>query len=723
MSNDYSRLMYKTIIQNTLPYKYSIIPDYIGILYINSLIYGKKCHYYYLYKDLNILYYNDELLKKQYNYKESSNKLPKIAIYYKNYLLFFCRPFYRHPFYNSIVQNFGDNKAEIFYKKNFCISNETKLEKRNNNNGNMNNNVIIFDSKARKSIDDGNILTTIDLCTIHSKNNNNTYSRSDFIKEDEFFTIKTRNDGLIDIINNLTKNSIHKIKYKDSLEDNEEEDNLNNPKNEQNKQFKHIQPKKIKSFGNKSTCSNLYAKHRRLATTSVNNSNINNYSNKGLNLKTSKSPKSSLCNLYKKSNFFGNKSIHNLLLTNNNNVNSCSKSKSKNQKSNNKENTIINSQYRLYSPKFSSKSSLSQFKKCKPKQKIKHSFKSNITEVLKYKYSFQNSIFNCSLNNRTNIIGSCSQNTKNSKSKSNRNKTSASPQRSIGMTYLTHCLNQFKSIKDNTVKTNKLFSLRSTTNNNVNLNTKSSNNSRGKKNKKTHNPLSLNFFNKIPKKSNKNSTNTSKILKSNQSVETLFKKTQYTHSKKDSNLNTNNNSISSNHQHSHKKDINFNVNVNLNNIQININTNNNNVGSEIVSNTNSISKNKSQNNVMQNNYNTCTKHKKNINHTNSNTLLREGKGLNLEMDKIISGIKSNLNTGKMVDGLLYFNNNYLNLCCNNKKSNLVHQLDYLLPNGFKSSKGINSNKKQNKTMQTRQTQNKFTKKGTGRNSKYNKSNI
>jgi hypothetical protein len=40
----------------------------------------------------------------------------------------------------------------------------------------MNNNVIIFDSKARKSIDDGNILTTIDLCTIHSKNNNNTYS-------------------------------------------------------------------------------------------------------------------------------------------------------------------------------------------------------------------------------------------------------------------------------------------------------------------------------------------------------------------------------------------------------------------------------------------------------------------------------------------------------------------------------------------------------------------
>ena len=46
------------------------------------------------------------------------------------------------------------------------------------------------------------------------------------------------------------------------------------------------------------------------------------------------------------------------------------------------------------------------------------------------------------------------------------------------------------------------------------------------------------FFNKIPKKSSKNSANTSaNILKSNQSVETIFKKKQCAqHLKKESNL-------------------------------------------------------------------------------------------------------------------------------------------------------------------------------------------
>ena len=744
MSNDinYSRLMYNNITTHTLHLKYSQLPQSISLIYINALIFGKKCHYYFIYKDQSILYYNDELLRKHYNINESSMKLPKIAEYYKNYLMFFCRPFYRSRYYNNIVQNFGDHKAEIFYRNNFCTSNENNIDKRNNKNNLNNNNVIIFDSKARKSIDDGHILTTIDLCTIHSKNNNNTnYSKSDFLKEEEFFTIKSGRDGLIDMINNLTKNSIHKIKYQDSSENECNCSNSNNntkSKHEYNNKDSHS--KQIKSFSN---CNNNYIKCKRITNTNAHSISNNNNNNKAFHIKTSTSPKTSMCNLYKKNNFFGNKSMYNLLITNINNIQTNPKSKSKNQKSSTKENTLINNQYRLYSPKYSSKSNLNQFKKCKPQKIKKNSFKNNITDFLKYKNSFQSSIYNYSLNNNNKPIH-INSNSKSSKSKSNRNKISTSPTQSNGMIYLTHCLNQFKNKKENQIKVNKLFSLRSTNNitctnsNYVNINTKSSNNSKSKQNKKQNNHLlCLNFFNKIPKKSSKNSANTSaNILKSNQSVETIFKKKQCAqHLKKESNLiiNTNNNSIISN-QHSNKKDINLNVNVNLNNIHININTNhnnNNNNNNDLLTHTCSITKNKSQSNIntisnscIHNNINNNTKHKKHISHTNSNTLLRDGKELHIEMDNVVTGIKSNVNTGRIGDGMLCFSGNNNNNH-HYKKVNHGHQSECLLPSGSKSTKGKSSNKKQSsKQVQTQQNQNKNSKKRTGRNTKHNnKSNI
>ena len=223
--------------------------------------------------------------------------------------------------------------------------------------------------------------------------------------------------------------------------------------------------------------------------------------------KTITSPKSSMCNLYKKNQFFNNKSMHHLLFTNNN---------TKDNKSNN--------QCRLYSPSFSSKSNLAQFKKCKPLSKSKNSFnvKSNITDIFKYKNSFKHSISNYSNSNivqKSNCVSCADTNKKStikqsidykntwnkqikpnsykksSASKTNRNKGSTSPKGNIIMTYLTNCIsNQVNSntnvtIKESNVKhKNKIFSLRG------NLSTHTS--AKGSKSKK-HNPLILNYFNKL----------------------------------------------------------------------------------------------------------------------------------------------------------------------------------------------------------------------------------
>ena len=499
----------------------------------------------------------------------------------------------------------------------------------------------------------------MDLCTIQSNNN-----KSDLLKEEDFFTIKTQTqtDCLVDIINNLTKNSFHKIKFSNQKGSTQTNNEMYIEDQDHHKQKRSSAPISINNTNSKSR------------TNSKNKSNSNNKNNssksKNKNEKSKiKSPKSSMCNLYKKNQFFGNKSMHNLLFTSNNNTKEIKESNISSKITKNNPN-----QYRLYSPSFSSKSSLTQFKKCKPQTKQnKNSFnvKSSITDAFKYKNSFKHSIVNYSLSNNmnTNPINSksncvSSQNTnkknaakhsldykatwnkamnsqKSSKSKTNRNKKSISPKSNLIMTYLTNCLgNQVgigpsMTIKDTSKQKskNKIFSLRSTNSINTSIKCVKS---------KKHNPLILNYFNKVPNKvlTSKNSTNNSKILKSNQSLDTIFKKI------KKPNHSTNNSSTNNNSNNNYKKEVNLNVNVNLNNIHININTNND---------TNLQHKNKTGNNPKRGS-------------------IKE-KNVPQEMESILCGLKSNLNSNRIINDLVFINKN---------KSN---HFDSGLSSGIKNSSG------------------------------------
>ena len=96
--------------------KYSDIEEDRNFFYINQIFYNKKSALNTLFKEYQYFYNYDDFLKRFYYHDESINRIPKLSDYYKNYYLFFCKPFFRNLKMTKILQSNGNLKAEIFYK-------------------------------------------------------------------------------------------------------------------------------------------------------------------------------------------------------------------------------------------------------------------------------------------------------------------------------------------------------------------------------------------------------------------------------------------------------------------------------------------------------------------------------------------------------------------------------------------------------------------------------
>ena len=267
----------KFLTQQILFSKYVNSKEELNKQYIDSLIKNKKCHYCTMFKDYLIYDFIDEFIKKYYSNKESIIKLPKISIYYYHYLKFFCRPFFKNYYYNILIQNYFDRKAEIFYKE--------KYENKNNNFNIIKKNdkeLIIFDNKTRKLLESSIIQTTIDLNS--NINDINLLDENNKKREENFFTIKTQNDILLDILNNLTNNqNNNKKKEEEKIKQNKNNTNKKNSseKKKNNIELNFIRNGKIGLF-------NLYKKckvtsdrnNNNLGFLSSGNSNSPNFSSK-----------------------------------------------------------------------------------------------------------------------------------------------------------------------------------------------------------------------------------------------------------------------------------------------------------------------------------------------------------------------------------------------------------------------------------------------------------
>jgi hypothetical protein len=126
------------------------------------------------FKDKMISDYIEEFMHRKYDKNECEERMPKYYHYYKNYLNFFCKPTFKDMKLNEIIQNNGEKKAELYYKKNYLNAksldnikdcgfekSDTESSSDSQKGSKDNNDNIIFNEKIKEKLDNNTVLTTI----------------------------------------------------------------------------------------------------------------------------------------------------------------------------------------------------------------------------------------------------------------------------------------------------------------------------------------------------------------------------------------------------------------------------------------------------------------------------------------------------------------------------------------------------------------------------------
>ena len=131
-SNNRYCLKIKSYAYQILKNKYNCTPDLYEKNNLDILVSKKKCHYLANFNEMGyctpIL---TEYLKREYNLKEVSTRIPQYASYYKNYLQFFCKPFFTNYIINKRMVKHMEKVAQIFYNENYADEDENKEKSKN----------------------------------------------------------------------------------------------------------------------------------------------------------------------------------------------------------------------------------------------------------------------------------------------------------------------------------------------------------------------------------------------------------------------------------------------------------------------------------------------------------------------------------------------------------------------------------------------------------------
>ena len=183
----------KKIMKKNLMIKYNITPFKHTLISIQNFIESKYCREIAVFKENLIFNYTQEFLKRMYNKNESLSRLPKFVVYYRNYLLFFCRPIFHELKLDEKFQKYYETKAQIFYQSNY--NKENKKDKITNNE----NPITIFTPKIKqllsgqnsssqltiKKVDSNSVITALSLenSILQLLNENNNKSKEKEKKE------------------------------------------------------------------------------------------------------------------------------------------------------------------------------------------------------------------------------------------------------------------------------------------------------------------------------------------------------------------------------------------------------------------------------------------------------------------------------------------------------------------------------------------------------------
>lgn len=185
-----------------LSVKYSDIKEDYNRSFINCLIENKPSHFFSIYREYLYLNNSNEFLRRYYYFDESRDRTSRLSDYYKNYITFFCRPFFVDFKLTLLIHHFCDKKATLFYRNNYGSANEYHSKEYNDQSNNsfkssLNNklnNKTIFSKSTRDCIEN-NIGTTIIL-------DSSTISKS-IIQNTDKETKRSTNDSLLNILVSL----------------------------------------------------------------------------------------------------------------------------------------------------------------------------------------------------------------------------------------------------------------------------------------------------------------------------------------------------------------------------------------------------------------------------------------------------------------------------------------------------------------------------------------
>ena len=201
---------------NCTPVKYE---NYI----VEYLLNNADCHLVSIFKEKMLTDYVDEFLRREYNINECKERIPKFSIYYKNYLQFFCKPTYNNFKFNDLIQNYGEKKAELYYKDHYQggLTNEdedngfeesSSDETTNKENEyEFNENGEIFNKIVKEKLDNVTVMTTINTTGNNTINLNINNEKIEVFSENK---AEVSNDTTINDIMEDIKKEIKKIKNK-----------------------------------------------------------------------------------------------------------------------------------------------------------------------------------------------------------------------------------------------------------------------------------------------------------------------------------------------------------------------------------------------------------------------------------------------------------------------------------------------------------------------------
>ena len=99
--------------------KHNSSPEEYNIMLIDNLINLKENHLVSVFKDNLICCNENEYLRGNFNLADCIEVIPKFYDYYRNYLMFFCKPTFNNFYVNETIQEFGEKQAEVYYNNNY----------------------------------------------------------------------------------------------------------------------------------------------------------------------------------------------------------------------------------------------------------------------------------------------------------------------------------------------------------------------------------------------------------------------------------------------------------------------------------------------------------------------------------------------------------------------------------------------------------------------------